>query len=114
MGGGGAVGVTSLRAGSAAPSRHLAARRIGRPVVTSLRIGSAAHLPVGEAVPAGALAARPGITRPTLARLVAEARDRVVRLGRTRATAYAVRQPTAAGSEWPLFRLRADATTPHW
>ena len=83
-------------------------------VVTSPRAGSAAHLPVGEAVPAGALAARLGITRPTLARLVAEARDRVVRLGRTRATAYAVRQPTAAGSEWPLFRLRADATTPHW
>lgn len=67
-------------------------------------------LPAGEAVPAGALAARLRITRPTLARLVAEAGDRVVRLGHTRATAYAVRQPTAAGSEWPLFRLRADAT----
>lgn len=34
----------------------------------------------------------------------------MVRLGRTRATAYAVRQQTAAGSEWPLFRLRPDAT----
>ncbi|WP_256775924.1 MULTISPECIES: type II toxin-antitoxin system HipA family toxin YjjJ [unclassified Stenotrophomonas] len=67
-------------------------------------------LPAGEAVSAAALVDRLGITRTTLSRLVAEAGERIVRLGRTRATAYAVRKQTPAGSEWPLFRLRADAT----
>ncbi len=33
-----------------------------------------------------------------------------MRLGRTRATAYAMRQITAAGSEWPLFRMRGDGS----
>lgn len=67
-------------------------------------------LPPGEAVPAGALADRLQVTRTTLARLVVEAGDRVVRLGRTRATAYAVRHVGPAGSEWPLYRLRVDAS----
>lgn len=31
-----------------------------------------------------------------------------MRLGRTRATAYAQRQDTPAGSEWLLFRMRED------
>lgn len=66
-------------------------------------------IPVGEAVQAGALAARMGITRTTLSRLVLEAGNRVVRLGHARATAYAVRQPTRVGSEWPLYRLGPDA-----
>ncbi len=57
------------------------------------------NLPAGEVVSAADLVDRLGITRTTLSRLVAEAGDRVVRLGRTRATAYAVRQQTAAGSE---------------
>lgn len=68
------------------------------------------NLPAGGVVSAADLVDRLGVTRTTLSRLVAEAGDRVVRLGRTRATAYAVRQQTAAGSEWPLFRLRPDAT----
>lgn len=68
------------------------------------------NLPAGEVVSAADLVDRLGVTRTTLSRLVAEAGDRLVRLGRTRATAYAVRQQTAAGSEWPLFRLGPDAT----
>ncbi|KAG1488504.1 hypothetical protein G6F52_013910 [Rhizopus delemar] len=46
----------------------------------------------------------------TLSRLVAASGDQVVRLGQTRATAYALRQPSRVGSEWPLYRLREDAT----
>jgi hypothetical protein len=68
------------------------------------------RLPAGQAVTAADLTEGLGVTRMTLSRLVAEAGDRVVRLGRSRATAYAVRQVTAAGSEWPLYRLRADAS----
>jgi len=68
------------------------------------------NLPAGEVVSAADLVDRLGVTRTTLSRLVAEAGDRLVRLGRTRATAYAIRQQTAAGSEWPLFRLGPDAT----
>ncbi|QIO89650.1 hypothetical protein G9274_003335 [Stenotrophomonas rhizophila] len=68
------------------------------------------RLPAGEVVAAAALAERLGATRMTLSRLVADAGDRVARLGRGRATAYAARRATAAGSEWPLFRLRPDAS----
>lgn len=68
------------------------------------------RLPAGEPVLAADLVERLGVTRMTLSRLVAQAGERVVRMGRTRATAYTARQTTAAGSEWPLFRLRADAT----
>lgn len=68
------------------------------------------RLPPGQVVPAAELLEGLGITRPTLGRLVAEAGGRVVRLGRTRATAYGVRQVSAAGSEWPLFRIRGDGT----
>jgi DNA-binding Xre family transcriptional regulator len=49
------------------------------------------NLPAGGVVSAADLVDRLGVTRTTLSRLVAEAGDRVVRLGRTRATAYAVR-----------------------
>lgn len=66
------------------------------------------RLPPGQVVPAADLLAGLGITRPTLGRLVADAGGAVVRLGRTRATAYAQRQDTPAGSEWPLFRMRED------
>ena len=68
------------------------------------------RLPAGQVVPASELLEGLAVTRPTLARLVAEAKGRVVRLGRTRATAYAIRQVTAAGSEWPLFRMRGDGS----
>lgn len=69
-----------------------------------------AQLPAGQPQPSALVAERLGVNRMTLTRLVAAAGERVVRLGNTRATAYAVRQTTRAGSEWPLFRLREDAT----
>ena len=69
-----------------------------------------AQLPPGQTVPASELAKRLGINRMALSRLVAQASDQVIRLGRTRATAYAMRQQTPAGSRWPLYRLQPDAT----
>ncbi|GAB3064756.1 type II toxin-antitoxin system HipA family toxin YjjJ [Stenotrophomonas tumulicola] len=69
-----------------------------------------AQLPPGQPIAAAELAERLGVNRMALSRLVAANGDRVLRLGRTRATAYAARQTTAAGSEWPLYRLRPDAT----
>ncbi|HDS1124187.1 TPA: type II toxin-antitoxin system HipA family toxin YjjJ [Stenotrophomonas maltophilia] len=69
-----------------------------------------AQLPPGQPQPAAALAERLGVNRMTLSRLVAASGDQVVRLGQTRATAYALRQPSRVGSEWPLYRLREDAT----
>ena len=69
-----------------------------------------AQLPAGQPQPSRAVAERLGVNRMTLTRLVAAAGNRVVRLGNTRATAYAVRQFTRVGSDWPLFRLREDAT----
>ncbi len=64
----------------------------------------------GQPVPAGRLVAALGVTRPVLARLVAEAGDRVLRIGRARATAYAARARSDAGDAWPLWRMRPDAT----
>ena len=69
-----------------------------------------AHLPAGQPQAAAALAERLGVNRMALSRLVAAAGPQVVRLGQTRATAYALRRLTRAGSEWPLYRLREDAT----
>ena len=69
-----------------------------------------ALLPSGEPVPASRLVQQLGVTRPVLARLVAEAGDRVLRLGKARATTYVARADTGAGSAWPLLRLRPDAT----
>ena len=69
-----------------------------------------AQLPPGQPQPAATLAERLGVNRMTLSRLVAASGDQVVRLGQTRATAYALRQPSRVGSEWPLYRLREDAT----
>lgn len=69
-----------------------------------------AQLPPGDPIAAGALAGRLGVNRMALSRLVAKAGDQVVRIGQTRSTAYAARQVTSAGSQWPLYRLRADAT----
>ena len=64
----------------------------------------------GEPVPAGRLVALLGVTRPVLARLVAEAGDRVLRIGKARATAYVARAHGDAGGAWPLWRMRPDAT----
>lgn len=69
-----------------------------------------AQLPPGQPLSAAVLAERLGVNRMTLSRLVAASGDQVVRLGQTRATAYALRQPSRVGSEWPLYRLREDAT----
>ncbi|KAF1014984.1 MAG: Toxin YjjJ [Stenotrophomonas maltophilia] len=69
-----------------------------------------AQLPPSQPQPAAALAERLGVNRVTLSRLVAASGDRVVRLGQTRATTYAVRYATRVGSEWPLYRLREEAT----
>jgi hypothetical protein len=69
-----------------------------------------AQLPPGQPLPAAVLTERLGVNRMTLSRLVAASGGQVVRLGQTRATAYSLRQPSRAGSEWPLYRLREDAT----
>lgn len=69
-----------------------------------------ALLSAGEPVPAAWLVQRLGVTRPVLARLVAEAGAQVLRVGRARATAYVARASTDAGSAWPLRRLQPDAT----
>lgn len=64
----------------------------------------------GEPLPAGRLVEALGVTRPVLARLVGEAGDQVLRIGRARATAYAARARSDAGDAWPLWRMRPDAT----
>src|SRR5215510_8169929 len=45
-----------------------------------------------------------GISRPTLGRAVAAA-PAVVRLGKARATEYALRQDIRGESQWPLYRM---------
>ncbi len=67
-------------------------------------------LGTGEPVPAARLIRELGVSRPVLARLVREAGTQVLRIGKARATAYAARTLTDAGSAWPLWRMRADAT----
>ncbi|WP_407353518.1 type II toxin-antitoxin system HipA family toxin YjjJ [Luteimonas sp. R10] len=69
-----------------------------------------ALLTSGEAVPASRLLQALGVTRPVLSRLVREAGDQVLRIGRARATAYVARASTDAGDAWPLWRMRPDAT----
>lgn len=66
-----------------------------------------------DPLPAGELAARLDVSQPTLSRAVAEAGERIVRIGRARATRYALaREIPRAGSRWPLYRLDAQAR-PH-
>lgn len=57
---------------------------------------------------AGALTAALDISRPTLARAVADLPE-VVRLGRTRATQYALARDIRGESSWPLYRLDGAA-----
>lgn len=59
--------------------------------------------------PAGALPDALGISRATLARAVAAAAPGVVRLGRTRATQYALARDIRGASRWPLYRLDPQA-----
>lgn len=52
------------------------------------------------------LAAALGVSQPTLSRAVARAGDRIVRVGRARATRYLpTRDIALAGDRWPLYRI---------
>lgn len=60
-------------------------------------------------LPAVAIAAELGISQPTVSRLLAQAGERIVRIGRARAARYALTRDVArAGSRWPLYRIDAD------
>jgi len=49
-----------------------------------------------------------GISQPTVSRLLAQAGDRVVRIGQARRSRYAVtRQVRGLGERWPLYRIDA-------
>lgn len=62
---------------------------------------------------AGVIADELGISQPTVSRLISEAGAHIVRIGRARATRYALaREIARAGSHWPLYRIDADAK-PH-
>ena len=65
-----------------------------------------ALLASGQAVRASRILRELGISRPVLGRLVREAGDQVLRVGRARATAYVARASSEAGSAWPLWRMR--------
>lgn len=55
-----------------------------------------------------------GISQPTVSRLLADAGDRVVRIGRARATRYAAARGVArVGSRWPLYRIDPEARPVH-
>ena len=55
---------------------------------------------------AAALAASLGISQPTVSRLLASAGERVVRIGRARASRYALAHDIGrVGSHWPLYRI---------
>lgn len=56
--------------------------------------------------PAAALASELGGSQPTLSRLLASAGERIVRIGRARASRYALAHEIArAGNRWPLYRI---------
>lgn len=62
------------------------------------------------AVSAAAIAAALGVSQPTVSRLLAQAGERIVRIGRARAARYALAHDVARmGSHWPLYRIGADA-----
>ena len=58
---------------------------------------------------AAALGQALGVSQPTVSRLLASAGTRIVRIGRARASRYALGHDIArAGSLWPLYRLDSD------
>lgn len=62
------------------------------------------------ALPAAVIAAELEVSQPTVSRLLAQAGERVVRIGRARAARYALAHDVARmGSHWPLYRIDADA-----
>ena len=64
----------------------------------------------GGPLPAAALGRELGLSQPSMSRLLAEAGDRIVRLGRARATRYALAHSIGrVGSHWPLYRIDAQA-----
>jgi hypothetical protein len=64
------------------------------------RHGSATAAQIGAAL---------GVSQPTVSRLLAAAGDAVVRIGKARASRYALRREVGrAGGQWPLFRITAD------
>ncbi|HNV79919.1 MAG TPA: transcriptional regulator, partial [Thermomonas sp.] len=55
---------------------------------------------------AAALGQALGISQPSVSRLLASAGERIVRIGRARASRYALAHEIArAGSRWPLYRI---------
>lgn len=58
---------------------------------------------------AAALAQALGVSQPTVSRRLAAAGDGIVRIGRARASRYALARAIGrVGSHWPLHRIRAD------
>lgn len=73
----------------------------------------AALLRARGAQSAGVIAEELGISQPSVSRLIADAGSGIVRIGRARATRYALaREIARAGSHWPLYRIDADGK-PH-
>ena len=65
------------------------------------------------AQPANVIARELGVSQPTVSRLIADAGPRIVRIGRARATRYALaREIGRAGNRWPLYRIDANGK-PH-
>lgn len=53
-----------------------------------------------------------GVSQPTVSRLLAAAGTRIVRIGRARASRYALARTIArAGGQWPLYRIDADGSS---
>ena len=58
---------------------------------------------------AAALGQALGVSQPTMSRLLASAGDRIVRIGRARASRYALGHDIArTGSRWPLYRIDSE------
>ncbi|MEO7014794.1 MAG: type II toxin-antitoxin system HipA family toxin YjjJ [Dokdonella sp.] len=73
----------------------------------------ASLLRIRGAQPASIIADELGISQPSVSRLISDAGSRIVRIGRARATRYALTRKVArAGSRWPLYRIDADGK-PH-
>ena len=61
---------------------------------------------------AAALGQALDVSQPTISRLLASAGERIVRIGRARATRYALSRDIArAGTRWPLYRIDANGAS---